>query len=395
MTVIFRAVSNFDQIPESLASKILYQELLPVCEREGVYLAPEGHVADGHRYEEAKRNQQTFDVSRVQRAFAVVDQIYQPASQYRDVSKRLFEIHPSGGYLSGAELMAAMMLKGYPARFAKAGEETLHLRAEFRVKEAKAKREREVVLGAQPIAAMPLSSIQFGAAEWQRFGDVGAEPPLPLDIEITLNGPCPIWPEKRSYETHVLVLIPATINGTPLTLDFLTELVQPALPPLSINEMPSDIKQIKDFIRRPLQPTRPLNWGNDQIRQHVGGTSVSASYWVLMTREVLPKTKSESYATQQEILARHSGYKVPKLLEVTICILMEYLKTGRVLYAPLRITSKKGIKFPVHPETFTRCQEPHLIVGNVTGKGIEIGCIDEHDHGWVGLGACKRMNPLQ
>ena len=134
MSVTMRSVPNFDKLSIGVATDLIYQELLPACEAKGVRLIPEGHdVYNSGNYEQLKQDQTIFDVARVQRAFAAVDFIYQPASRYQSIQKPLFECHPQGGYVSGGELMAAMILKGYTARFAKIGE-PLKLRAEFKVK---------------------------------------------------------------------------------------------------------------------------------------------------------------------------------------------------------------------------------------------------------------------
>ena len=77
-------------------------------------------------------------------------------------------------------------------------------------------------------AVLPL--VPFGKAEWEKYiGIVGEEPPLPSDIEEILNDPCPFWPNKKVHETHVLCLIPQTVNGKPLNLKSLGELVQKPL----------------------------------------------------------------------------------------------------------------------------------------------------------------------
>ncbi len=70
-------------------------------------------------------------------------------------------------------------------------------------------------------------SMAFGKALWaQYFGDIGVEPPLPPHINAILQSPCPYWSGKKVEETHLLVLIPQTVNGKPLTLRSLGELVK-------------------------------------------------------------------------------------------------------------------------------------------------------------------------
>lgn len=135
MTVQFRTVPNFHQLPVEQAHRILYEELLPACEEQGIKLAPEGHVPGGNRYEETKNTQTTFDIARVQRAFTAVDFIYQPAEEYSHICKPLFERHPQGGYVGGGEMIAAMILKGYTAKFVdEMG--ILNFRPQFQVRQA-------------------------------------------------------------------------------------------------------------------------------------------------------------------------------------------------------------------------------------------------------------------
>src|ERR1700733_14909271 len=73
-----------------------------------------------------------------------------------------------------------------------------------------------------PVKAPFLSvipAVSFGKAQCEKyFGDVGIEPPLPPDIEQILDASCPFWPGKKVKETHLLTLIPQTVNGQSLTL---------------------------------------------------------------------------------------------------------------------------------------------------------------------------------
>ncbi|MCB1073127.1 MAG: hypothetical protein KDK96_08530, partial [Chlamydiia bacterium] len=70
-------------------------------------------------------------------------------------------------------------------------------------------------------------TIAFGKAKWEKyFGDIGVEPPLPSNIEEVLNSPCPFWEGKKVKETHLLTLIPSTINGIPFNLDLMEQLIQ-------------------------------------------------------------------------------------------------------------------------------------------------------------------------
>lgn len=72
-----------------------------------------------------------------------------------------------------------------------------------------------------------LPAIAFGKVLWEKYiGDVGTEPPLPSNIHEILQSPCPFFPGKNVYETHLLMLIPQTVNGKSLTLNYLEGLVK-------------------------------------------------------------------------------------------------------------------------------------------------------------------------
>ncbi|MBA3815732.1 MAG: hypothetical protein H0X29_04270 [Parachlamydiaceae bacterium] len=59
----------------------------------------------------------------------------------------------------------------------------------------------------------------FGESEWAALcGRVDPAPSLPPDFYDIWNGPCPIYSGKKISETHMLVYIPATIDGKPFTL---------------------------------------------------------------------------------------------------------------------------------------------------------------------------------
>jgi hypothetical protein len=171
-------------------------------------------------------------------------------------------------------------------------------------------------------------SIAFGKELWEKYlGDVGEEPPLPSDIQQILQSPCPFFPGKKVEETHLLTLIPKTVNGKPLTLNSLEELV-----------------------KHPKQG-QATQFGHlwDDIKKEYGSQPPPRSYWVLMTRDVIPKSRNKSYDVQKQLLESycqeaHVLYEVPHILDAAVSIFMEYLKTGQKLYSD-------------NPRTYTYCQE--------------------------------------
>lgn len=114
-----------------------------------------------------------------------------------------------------------------------------------------------------------------------------------------------IFPEKNAKDTLMLVRIPKTLNGG-LTLKSLGELAR------------------KYFVDNPDGYKSVWNSANVLF-----GKTIDKSRWVLMTKDILPGSKNESYDEQQKIifdLAGKSlnGYEVPETLEAATCILSQY-----------------------------------------------------------------------
>ena len=127
------------------------------------------------------------------------------------------------------------------------------------------------------------SSAVFGAQAWGRyFGAVGEAPSLPSDIDEILDGPCPFWPGQAVKDTHLLVLIPSTVAGAAFTLNLLEELTQ-----------------------------NPRGGGHstqyflydDEVQRSLGEEYPSSSYWILLTRDVLPGSIGKTYAAHQALIA--------------------------------------------------------------------------------------------
>ncbi len=200
----------------------------------------------------------------------------------------------------------------------------------------------------------------FGKALWAtHFGDIGIEPPLPPNIHTILESPCPFWPGKKIKETHLLTLIPATINGAPLTLNKLEELIQ-----------------------NPQQGHKAeYRYYNRDIKNEHGTTPVNQAYWVLMSRDVIPESRRKSYADQQQLVAQHPHYQVPQAIEAAVCILMEFVVSGVRLYGH-------------RPLTYTRCEQSfqgyQLIVGGLDAVGLIVYSAYV-DNDYTGVGALRKF----
>ncbi len=219
------------------------------------------------------------------------------------------------------------------------------------------------ILPAVPVQAIidpALSTCVFGAAEWKKYiGDPGVEPPLPPDIDQILTAQCPIWPDKKVHETHLLTLIPATVNGKPLTLKSLGELVQ-----------------------KPLQGKATGYFDcNPVLRNYVD--MPATSHWVLMSRDVIPNSRKKSYKDQQTLAQGYTGYVIPNVLDATVAIFMEYVRSGTRLYND-------------NPWAFTRCQEEcnknwQLVVGGLSPDGLRVHFCYNFGLKRIGVGVARKF----
>jgi hypothetical protein len=211
-----------------------------------------------------------------------------------------------------------------------------------------------------------LPSIAFGKEMWAKYlGDVDEEPPLPSDIEKILKSPCPFFAGKRIEETHLLTLIPKTVNGKPLTLISLEELVK------NPKQGQATKYNYMDTIK-------------DLIKTEYGSQGQPRSCWVLMTRRTILAGNPNNYHEDLfQLLKSYNRkaqmkYEVPHLLEATTSILMEYLRTGERLYSGnYTLCQERVSKYPNWP----------LVVGRFAtgGLNVEMSGIGIQSHGLAGL----------
>ena len=210
----------------------------------------------------------------------------------------------------------------------------------------------------------------LGEVEWRHyFGEVGPIPALPSDMDTILDSACPFWPKKKVKDTHLLVLMPATVDGAPFTLNLLGELIQ-----------------------------RPRNGGHraeyeyysDDVKAQFGAVSPVRSYWLLMTRDVLEGSRSAAYLDQGALVARHARridhpYEMPNALEAATAILMHHARMGERLFG-----NSNGIL------TYTCCQELvdggyPVVVGGFDFSGLRIDYDFSYDHYYGGVVGCRRF----
>jgi hypothetical protein len=225
-------------------------------------------------------------------------------------------------------------------------------------------REQEVAPTSHALAAALRT---FGEAEWkQYFGDVGSAPDLPSHIAAILDGPCPFWPHKKVRDTHLLVLIPATVDGVPFTLNLLGELIQ----------HPSHGGHRTEY-----------RYYNERIKVQIGKESPPHSYWVLLTRDVLPGSRNTGYADQKALVANYARrksvpYALPSVLEAATAILMHHALEGERLFGD-------------DPWTYTRCpagmddRDP-AVVGGFGSSGLFVS-VSSYDFCTHGVACCRKF----
>ncbi len=188
-------------------------------------------------------------------------------------------------------------------------------------------------LKSQVLQSCKITEIEwkFGAKKWAKYiGEVGEEPPLPEKLEELLKSPCPYWKGKQIKDTHMLTLIPATVNGKELTLERLGELVKTP-------------KAGHAGYYRHWHPR-----GNEKAK-------ADRPYWALMTKDVIPGTRREGYNKQRKLLK--AGYEAPRLIEAAVSIFVAYVSEKEELYTEEDLP------------TYTRCQE----VGSDSSWQMEVG----------------------
>ena len=186
----------------------------------------------------------------------------------------------------------------------------------------------------------------LGLTAWQNIGvDVGETPPLPKSLTLeVLNSDCPLHPGEKIKDTHLLVLIPKTVDGELYTA-------------LKLDELCATMKGSAEKLI-----WDGTGWATSWQKQAWASAPQSSSEWVVIPKsdpdpkEVLKDKhfRSKSVASQQKVHTKHYGeYREVKALE---------LMTAVLLYD---LTHKERLL----PNYFLRCEEP-----NASGGRVCVGC---------------------
>ena len=200
----------------------------------------------------------------------------------------------------------------------------------------------------------------LGAEAWRKQGiDVGVEPPLPSTItEELLNSDCALHPGEKIKDTHLLVLVPKTVNGEPYTA-------------VKLDELCATRKGSGDNL---------IYAGFDSWKsQEWASAPQSRSEWVLIPKSdpdpnKVPEGKhfrSKKIAAQQDVHDEHYGeYREVKTVELMTAALLNDLVNGE----PRMLDGNR-----------LRCAEPNasggrVCVGFFVARGLEV------DDVYVGYG---------
>jgi hypothetical protein len=221
----------------------------------------------------------------------------------------------------------------------------------------------------------------LGLAAWQNIGvDVGEAPPLPKSLTLELlNSECPLHPGEKIKDTHILVLVPKTVNGEPYS-------------PLKLDELcatrkGSGHKLIYDG----------ADWATAWKEQDWAKAPQAQSEWVLIPKsDPDPERMREKYgeeegdkrhfrgkdiATQQEVHNDHyKEYREVKALEVmTMALLYDLTHRERLL-----------------PD-YLRCEEPsafggRVCVGNFPAIGLKVDDeVDAYAPDLIGCALARKL----
>jgi hypothetical protein len=206
----------------------------------------------------------------------------------------------------------------------------------------------------------------LGTAEWQKgFAvKVGAPPSIPESITTELlNSDCPLHPGQSIKETHILLLIPKTVDGK-------------AYSALKLDELCSSRKGSGDkLINDGWSTWKECDWAIlPQVK----------SEWVLLPksdpdRNKVPEDKhfrGKNIKQQEEVYKHYAAeYREAKALEVMTMAILNDLVNGepRILDGP----------------NYLRCMEPNASGGRVCVGSFDANGLRVHD-GRVGRGVIGR-----
>ncbi|HPE84727.1 MAG TPA: hypothetical protein PLO43_00920, partial [Chlamydiales bacterium] len=162
----------------------------------------------------------------------------------------------------------------------------------------------------------PRPAQALGAEAWAHLGDVGEEPPLPKGINAILAEPCPEALGLEKYgktigETHILVLVPATLNGHSLTLGL--------------------FKMFLEDVQQKNRRGPKFTWWSPGGCEN---TCSPFSYWTLISKDCIKDSRSKAYGQQKEMISELGElYSLPKVVEMAFGLYLQDSTYRKNLYS--------------------------------------------------------------
>lgn len=187
---------------------------------------------------------------------------------------------------------------------------------------------------------------------------------IPLNIFKEFERFKNIFVGKNTQDSLMLVRLPKTLNGN-LTLKSIGELAKKYFP----------------------ESQTGYNYIWPPFLDSLGDKSIPKSYWVLMTKDILPNSRNKDYNEQQEIINELSkkslnNYEIPNTLESVICILSQYFDSN------IRL-------FKDHPCTYIRTnnkvQSFCALVGYFIPSGLCISRLPHSGNNDIGTAVIRKL----
>ncbi len=215
----------------------------------------------------------------------------------------------------------------------------------------------------------------FNPSHWNEFCGEGtvsddeidkAYASLPNNIDEILKSDCPAFPGYKTIDTHMLVRIPETIKGKPITIGNLGALLKEQL---EFFHHESGYRLIENLI----------------VQQE--GDKPIKSCWVLMTTDVIPYSRNETYDRLLILVNSlnkkngQTGYRVSKTVEAIVLLAAEYLRSKKCLFSDETLT-------------YTRCQENvqgyQVVVGGFALSGLRVDG-NNYDYDNIGVAGLRDL----
>jgi len=170
--------------------------------------------------------------------------------------------------------------------------------------------------------------------------DLGEIPALPANIMKILNSKCELSKGPTVAETHRLVLLPASIDGVPTTVNSLRKFDAQA----GKGKDPSFYKQ--DWYDNEAFANKPLE----------------KSIWVLLHETVAPGTYSKTDLEQVEAIKIFTNYETATVIALVGTMAFQYRENGEKIF----------------PDVYGRCEERSprgspVYAGNFDADGLRVG----------------------